>query len=109
MSIICLILNTWMWILRSREQRAFDECRDVTLEYPIAENEGEEDNTYLSYNMVAGNARGQPDGIWHFEVLDYALLSAPGAPLKQALLDAEHGKGYSMALMMTEFSSHILQ
>ena len=27
-----------------------------------------------------------------FEVLDYALLSAPGAPLKQALLDAKIGK-----------------
>src|SRR5699024_9832223 len=27
-----------------------------------------------------------------FEVLDYALLSAPGAPLKKALLDAGIGK-----------------
>ena len=27
-----------------------------------------------------------------FDVLDYALLSAPGAPLKQALLDAGIGK-----------------
>ena len=74
-----------------REQRAFDECRDVTLEYPIAENEGEEDNTYLSYNMIAGNA-GDSQMAMAFEVLDYALLSAPGAPLKQALLDAKLGK-----------------
>ena len=74
-----------------REQRAFDECRDVALEYPIAENEGEEDNTYLSYNMIAGNA-GDSQMAMAFEVLDYALLSAPGAPLKQALLDAKLGK-----------------
>ena len=59
----------------------------------MAENEGEEDNTYLSYNMVAGKCRGyQLRWQWHFEVLDYALLSAPGAPLKQALLDAKIGK-----------------
>ena len=56
-------------------------------EYPVAENEGEEDNTYLSYNMVVGNAMDSQMGM-AFEVLDYALLSAPGAPLKQALLDA---------------------
>ena len=63
----------------------------MTLEYPVAENEGEEDNTYLSYNMVAGNAMDSQMAM-AFEVLDYALLSAPGAPLKQALLDAKIGK-----------------
>ena len=74
-----------------QEQKAFGACRDVTLEYPVAENEGEEDNTYLSYNMVVGNAADSQMAI-AFEVLDYALLSAPGAPLKQALLDAKIGK-----------------
>ena len=39
-----------------QEQKAFGACQDVTPEYPVAENEGEEDNTYLSYNMVVGNA-----------------------------------------------------
>ena len=74
-----------------QEQKAFESCQDVTLEYPVAENEGEEDNTYLSYNMVAGNAMDSQMAM-AFEVLDYALLSAPGAPLKQALLDAKIGK-----------------
>ncbi len=72
-------------------QKAFETCRDVTLEYPVAENEGEEENTYLSYNMVAGDAMDSQMAM-AFEVLDYALLSAPGAPLKQALLDAKIGK-----------------
>ena len=71
-----------------QEQKAFGACRDVTLEYPVAENEGEEDNTYLSYNMVVGNAADSQMAM-AFEVLDYALLSAPGAPLKQALLDVK--------------------
>ena len=74
-----------------QEQKAFEKCQDVVLEYPVAENEGEEDNTYLSYNMVAGNASDSQMAM-AFEVLDYALLSAPGAPLKQALLDAKAGK-----------------
>lgn len=76
---------------RIRLQETFDACRDITLEYPVAEDEGEEDNTYLSYNMVIGEAA---DNLLSaaFEVLDYALLSAPGAPLKKALLDAGVGK-----------------
>ena len=58
-----------------QEQKEFGACRDVTLEYPVAENEGEEDNTYLSYNMVVGNAADSQMAM-AFEVLDYALLSA---------------------------------
>lgn len=72
-------------------QPSFEACRDLKLEYPVAENEGEEDNTYLSYNMVIGDAM-DPVLCAAFEVLDYALLSAPGAPLKKALLDAGIGK-----------------
>lgn len=73
------------------EQPAFDKCRDLTKEYAISENEGEEDNSYLSYNMVVGRAMDTKLGL-AFEVLDYALLNAPGAPLKKALLDAGLGK-----------------
>ena len=69
-----------------KEQPAFAQCKDVAMEYPVAESDGEEDNTYLSYNMVTGNAMDAKKAM-AFEVLDYALLSAPGAPLKQALLD----------------------
>ncbi|MDO4339234.1 MAG: insulinase family protein [Eubacteriales bacterium] len=76
---------------RAEEQEAFAERKDIAMEYPISDNEDMEDNTYLSYNMVVGNAM---DAVMctAFEVLDYALLSAPGAPLKKALLDAEIGK-----------------
>ncbi len=73
------------------EQPEFASCKDVVLDYPVSENEGEEDNTYLSYNMVTGKATDHVLCM-AFEVLDYALLSAPGAPLKKALLDAKIGK-----------------
>ena len=43
-----------------------------------------------------------------FEVLDYVLLSAPGAPLRQALLDAGLGKdvqgGYDDGILQPFFS-----
>ena len=74
-----------------RNQEAFDGIRYVSKPYPIAENESERDNTYLSYNMVVGNARDHVQCM-AFEILDYALLSAPGAPLKKALLDAQLAK-----------------
>ncbi|MDO4307268.1 MAG: insulinase family protein [Eubacteriales bacterium] len=74
-----------------KEQKAFEACRDVTMEYPVSENEGTRDNTYLSYNRVVGTAMDMTL-CTAFEVLDYALLSAPGAPLKKALLDAGVGK-----------------
>lgn len=74
-----------------KAQEGFDSIRDISMEYPVSENEGEEDNTYFSYNMVVGGS-DDPIHSMAFEVLDYALLSAPGAPLKKALLEAGIGK-----------------
>ena len=59
--------------------------------YSIASDESEEDNTYISYNKVIGTSLDEKLYL-AFEVLDYALLSAPGASLKRALTDAGIGK-----------------
>ena len=72
-------------------QEAFKETVEVEKPYSIASNESEEDNTYLSYNKVIGTSLDK-ELYLAFEVLDYALLAAPGAPLKKALLDAGIGK-----------------
>lgn len=72
-------------------QKPFDKIKELELEYPISESEPEEGNSYLSYNMVVGDSL-DVEKCAAFEVLDYTLLSAPGAPLKQALLDAGIGK-----------------
>lgn len=72
-------------------QPAFSQIAQVTAEYPISENEEEKEHTYLSYNRVVGTAL-DVKLCTAFEILDYALLSAPGAPLKKALLDAKIGK-----------------
>ena len=74
-----------------RMQPAFEQQKDVEMPYPVSETESLEGNTYLSYNVVAGKA-ADTKLCTAFEVLDYALLSAPGAPLKKALLDAGIGK-----------------
>lgn len=72
-------------------QEAFAAPVEHVIEYPISENGSEEEATYLSCNMVVGNGL-DVELCTAFEVLDYVLLSAPGAPLRQALLDAEIGK-----------------
>ena len=72
-------------------QAPFEACAEAGKFYPITESESEEDNTYLTYNIVVGDSLDRERYI-AFQILDYALCSAPGAPLKQALLDKGIGK-----------------
>ena len=72
-------------------QAPFQACAEAGRYYPITDSEPEEDNTYLTYNMVVGDSLDRERYI-AFQILDYALCSAPGAPLKQALLDRGIGK-----------------
>ena len=72
-------------------QNPFEAVRELEMEYSITENEPEENNSYLSYNVVVGDSL-DVETCTAFEVLDYTLLSAPGAPLKQVLLDKGIGK-----------------
>ncbi len=72
-------------------QEPFGEMREVVQEYSITSDESEEDKTYLSWNKVIGTSLDEKLYL-AFQILDYALLSAPGAPLKKALVDAGIGK-----------------
>ena len=74
-----------------RYQQPFAEMKEIVQEYSIASDESVSDNTYLSYNKVIGTSLDEKLYL-AFQILDYALLSAPGAPLKKALLDAGIGK-----------------
>ena len=74
-----------------RYQEPFDRVKEMEITYSISSEESEEDNTYLSYNKVIGTSLDEKLYL-AFQVLDYALLSAPGAPLKKALVDAGIGK-----------------
>ena len=73
------------------DEPAFEKPVEVREYYYIAENESEQDNTYLTYNTVVGTSADKKL-CTAFSILEYALLSAPGAPLKKALIDAGLGK-----------------
>ena len=86
-----------------RMQAPFEAVKEVEMNYSISSNESEEDNTYLSYNKVIGTSLDK-ELYQAFQVLDYALLSAPGAPLKKVLVDAGIGKD-----IMGSYDNGILQ
>lgn len=71
-------------------QKPFEQVREIRKSYPISEGESEEGNTYLSISKAVGSSL-DPELYIAFQILDYALCSAPGAPLKQALIEAGIG------------------
>ena len=84
-------------------QKGFDEIREITAFYSLGEGEELTENTYLSYNTVIGNAQSKELNL-AFTILDYVLLDAPGAPVKQALIDAEIGRD-----ILSSYSNEYLQ
>ncbi len=90
-----------------RYQKPFGQSLELTRQYPVAGSESEQDKTYLSYNVVVGTSLDKELNL-AFDVLDYALLNAPGAPLKKALLDARIGKdilgGYDGSVFQPVFT-----
>ena len=70
---------------------AFSEPARLEREYPLNEGENAEDNTFLAWNLSVGDCLDRELYV-AFQILDYALCSAPGAPLKQALVDRGLGK-----------------
>lgn len=72
-------------------QKPFEKPVEVYKKYSITNEENEQDNTYLSYNYSIATALDR-ELYLAFQVLEYALISAPGAPLKKALLDEKIGK-----------------
>lgn len=74
-----------------RTQAPFEKMAEVVRDYSISAEESEEDNTYLSWNKSVGDTLDEKLYLG-MQVLEYVLLSMPGAPLKQALLDAGIGR-----------------
>lgn len=74
-----------------KRQEPFAQMREVVDQYPLTEGESMEDKTYLSYNTVVDTSLNKELYV-AFQILEYVLVDNPGAPLKQALLDAGIGK-----------------
>ncbi len=84
-------------------QEPFAEPKEICLSYPVMEDEDTVGKAFLTYSVVTGTNL-DAELCTALEILDYVLCSAPGAPLKQALVDAGIGKD-----VYSNFEDGILQ
>lgn len=78
-------------------------CKEVERFYSLSDSDKEENNTYLSFNAVIGSSL-EVEQCMAFQVIESAILSSPGAPLKQALIEAGIGSD-----ILSSFDNEILQ
>ena len=88
-------------------QKPFEAPVEREITYSVTPEEGTEGKSYLSVNTVVGTDL-DPKLYVAFQILEYALITAPGAPLKQALIDAGLGEdilgGYESGILQPYFS-----
>lgn len=72
------------------EQKAFTKMETVVEEYPISNEDSEENKAFLSLNFVTGKSEDRELTL-AMDILEYMLLETPSAPLKKALIDANLG------------------
>lgn len=84
-------------------QKAFSEERKLVLNYPISDNEREEDKTFLSLSFAVGKSTDK-ELYLAFDILEHLLLETPAAPLKKALIASKLGKD-----VFGSFDSSVLQ
>ena len=72
-------------------QKPFDKMQTVYRKYPVSAGDSEEDKTYLTMNYAVGTSLDTRLAS-ACAVLEYVLLDAPAAPLKEALLQAGIGQ-----------------
>ena len=88
-------------------QKPFDKPEEREIFYSITDSEPEEQATYLSVNTVVGDDLN-PIHYMAFQILEYTLIDAPGAPLKEELVKAGIGQdilgGYENGILQPYFS-----
>ena len=88
------------------EVKPLESVKERNFEYPITENQNEENATYLSWNTLVGGEL-DPTVYMGFQILEYVLIDAPGAPLMQALIDVGIGEdvygGYANGIYVPYF------
>ena len=72
-------------------QKPFKRPVEQNALYPVADEESTEDAAYMAVNWVLEDMQDLSRTI-AFQILEYVLMEAPGAPLKQALLDENCGE-----------------
>ena len=74
-----------------KKQPLFTETKKITKQYPVLESDERENLYYFSYNVLSAKSL-DPEFYIALDVLDYALTSSPGAPVKVALQAAGIGE-----------------
>lgn len=86
-----------------KRQAPFSERKTVRGRYSISESDVGKAGEYLSYNVVLDTSLNKETYL-AFQILEAALLKFPGAPLKQALIDAGIGND-----ILSQFENGIYQ
>ena len=90
-----------------KTQEPFEKMAEEEIFYAISDEESEEDNTYLSYNINCGDNL-DPYKYYAMQMILYALVDTQGAPVRQSLLDAGIGKdimsGFDTSIKQEYFS-----
>lgn len=73
------------------QQKFFDKPVYKNAFYSLADADEEKENTYLTYNVLVGKSTDKKL-CTAMAVLERAIITAPGAPIKKALIDAKIGK-----------------
>jgi len=65
--------------------KRYDKARYCEIPYPVSSEEDMENAYYLSYNVVLSETQNTLEGLG-FDLLEYLLIDAPGAVIKEALV-----------------------
>lgn len=84
-------------------QAAFPDMKIIRESYSVSESEAAKAGAYLSYNVVIDTSLNKEIYL-AFQILESALIRFPGAPLKQALIDAGIGTD-----ILSQFENGIYQ
>ena len=89
------------------EQKPFNRMSVQEIPFALPSGTDPSDQAYLSWSKVVGTVLDE-EMFRAFQVLDYALLSSSGAPLKKALIEAGIGQdvsgGYDCGIYQPMFS-----
>ncbi len=77
----------------------FDKMQEVTSEYSVMSEEEMKDAAYLSFAVNVAE-RGNKEHYMAFPILDYAICSSQGAPIKKALIEKGIGDDVYSTLEM---------
>lgn len=81
------------------EAPVFDKMQEFRAEYSVMSEEEMEDASYLAFAVNVGEG-GNKEHYMAFPILDYAICSAQGAPIKKALIDKGIGEDVYSTLEM---------